>query len=288
MNLSPFNPIPEDTRRAALNIYSPSQPYMIIGEQVDSLLTELDYSNLKVSWMESLDTLALLSLVTVFQYAERLSDDQAALATGQRIDWKYALHIPLTYPGIAPKTLCMFRRWLYTTPSSSPVIQGMLERCSAMGLTVDSPYGLPDTAEVIEVNCLKNCLDREINLLLPAMEVLASEHPEWLKQIALPHWFSRYMASQRSLFLAFSREELLETIYSLERDIDHLVKAIRSHLDWNVRVYPEVHSLMQSAKEDRIPFRISSGDSQPHGFQLDCSACSYPQYMHHFVKLFVQ
>ena len=40
-----------------------------------------------------------LALVTIMQYAENLTDRQAADAVRGRIDWKYALGLELTDPG---------------------------------------------------------------------------------------------------------------------------------------------------------------------------------------------
>jgi hypothetical protein len=38
-----------------------------------------------------------MALVTVFQMLERIPDRLAAELVISRIDWKYALHFPLTY-----------------------------------------------------------------------------------------------------------------------------------------------------------------------------------------------
>ena len=50
-----------------------------------------------------------LALVTVLQFAEGLSDRQAADAVRGRIDWKYALGLELTDPGFDFSVLCEFR-----------------------------------------------------------------------------------------------------------------------------------------------------------------------------------
>jgi transposase len=41
----------------------------------------------------------ILAFVTVFQFMEKLPDRQAAEAVRIRLDWKYALRLPLTYAG---------------------------------------------------------------------------------------------------------------------------------------------------------------------------------------------
>lgn len=260
---------------------------MIIGDQDRAFLEQIDFTSLSAAWRESKDIVALLSLVTLFQYAERLSDGQAAQATSQRVDWKYALHLPLAYPGLAPSALCMFRQWVAGFPASESILQELIERCAELGLAMDGPHSLPDPFDLVEVNCLKNCLDLEINLMLPAIEVLAAEHPVWLKEVSLPHWVSRYTAPHRSLFQAFSREELLEMIFSLERDIDHLVKAIRSHPEWNLPQYPEIRPLLVSWKEEKLSNHRSSVAASAHHFRLDCSTCIYPQQAHLYSEVLI-
>jgi transposase len=58
-----------------------------------------------------------LALVSVMQFAERLSDRKAANAVRGRIDWKYALGLPLDDPGFDASVLCEFRARLLV-PSS--------------------------------------------------------------------------------------------------------------------------------------------------------------------------
>jgi transposase len=50
-----------------------------------------------------------LGLVTVMQFAEGLSDRQAAEAVRVRIDWKYARGLELSDPGFDYSVLCEFR-----------------------------------------------------------------------------------------------------------------------------------------------------------------------------------
>ena len=53
-----------------------------------------------------------LALVTVLQFAENLTDRQAADAVRARIDWKYALGLELTDPGFDHTVLTGFRQRL--------------------------------------------------------------------------------------------------------------------------------------------------------------------------------
>ncbi|MFE9139607.1 transposase [Streptomyces sp. NPDC007355] len=51
----------------------------------------------------------MLALVTVLQFAEDLTDQQAALMAVRAIDWKYALGMELTDPGFDFTVLAKFR-----------------------------------------------------------------------------------------------------------------------------------------------------------------------------------
>jgi transposase len=50
-----------------------------------------------------------LALVSVMQFAERLSNRKAADAVRGRIDWKYVLGLELGDPGFDASVLCEFR-----------------------------------------------------------------------------------------------------------------------------------------------------------------------------------
>lgn len=51
-------------------------------------------------------------MVTILQFAEGLTDRQAAEAVGSRIDWKYILGLEVTAPAIAHSSLSKLRQRL--------------------------------------------------------------------------------------------------------------------------------------------------------------------------------
>lgn len=55
---------------------------------------------------------ARLALVTIFQFAESLADRAAADGVRSRIDWKYALGLPLENPGFDATVLVESRQRL--------------------------------------------------------------------------------------------------------------------------------------------------------------------------------
>ena len=77
-----------------------------------------------------------LALVTVLQFAEGLSDRQAAHAVRGRIDWKYALGLELADPGFDFSILCEFRARLIAGGVEPTLLDAMLGRFRERGVFV--------------------------------------------------------------------------------------------------------------------------------------------------------
>lgn len=77
---------------------------------------------------------ACLALVTVMQFAEGLSDRQAANAVRGHIDWKYALGLELTDPGLDASVLSEFRTRLTAGQAEAQLFELMLKRFREAGL----------------------------------------------------------------------------------------------------------------------------------------------------------
>src|SRR4030095_16507198 len=69
---------------------------------------------------------AQLALITIMQFAEGLSDSQAADAVRARIDWKYALALTLTDPGFDASVLSDFRGRLLSGQAEALLFESML------------------------------------------------------------------------------------------------------------------------------------------------------------------
>jgi transposase len=65
---------------------------------------------------------------------ENLSDREAAAMVVSRIDWKYALHLPLDYAGFDHSVLSEFRGRLVAHEAEGRVFEALLEQLQAEGL----------------------------------------------------------------------------------------------------------------------------------------------------------
>jgi transposase len=74
-----------------------------------------------------------LALISVMQYMEGLTDEQAAEAVRLRIDWKYALGLELTDQGIDASVLSEFRTRLIANNAAERLFDVMLDLFRARG-----------------------------------------------------------------------------------------------------------------------------------------------------------
>ncbi|MBK8019846.1 MAG: transposase [Chloroflexi bacterium] len=72
-------------------------------------------------------------MVTIMQFAEGLTDRQAADAVRSRIDWKYLLGLPLEDEGFHYSVLSEFRSRLVTGHLEQQLLDVLLMACKAHG-----------------------------------------------------------------------------------------------------------------------------------------------------------
>jgi len=101
MSLQPkaLPPVPAETARVARAAFPKSNRYLILRDELGTLYQDETFAELFARRGQPAESPAVLALVTVLQFAENLSDRQAADAVRSRIDWKYLLGLELTDAG---------------------------------------------------------------------------------------------------------------------------------------------------------------------------------------------
>lgn len=124
-------PIPEDTNRLAQQLFPPHNVLRLIGEEYADLLHDNDFADLYSHTGQPALSPARLALVTVLQAREHCSDRIAVEMVRFRIDWKYALHLPLDYTGFDASVLCEFRQRLVEHEASRRLFDSSMRFCNA-------------------------------------------------------------------------------------------------------------------------------------------------------------
>ena len=126
MSLHPqeIPPVPAETIRVAQAAFPHGNTYILLRDEIGSIYEDVIFAPLFSKRGQPAEAPWRLALVSILQYAEGLSDRQAADAVRSRIDWKYALSLELTDPGFDSTVLSEFRPRLV----SGGVEQQLLER----------------------------------------------------------------------------------------------------------------------------------------------------------------
>ncbi|MGW1676306.1 IS1182 family transposase [Saccharopolyspora sp. NPDC002376] len=148
-----------------------------------------------------------LALVTVLQFAENLTDRQAAEAVRARIDWKYALGLELTDPGFDHTVLTGFRQRLIDHGLEEKVLDLLLARCSELGLVKAKGRQRTDSTHVLAAVRSVNRLEFLVETLRAALEALAAAAPDWLATHIDADWVARYGARADSYRLPAGQDK---------------------------------------------------------------------------------
>jgi len=175
--------VPEETQRVARAAFPRGNVYMRVADLLGSLYQDQQFAALFPTRGQPAEAPVRLALVTVLQFAEGLSDRQAADAVRSRIDWKYVLGLELTDSGFDHTVLSEFRARL---------VQGKAERLRERGLVKKRGRQRTDSTHILAAMRVLNRLERVGETLRATLNVLASAAPEWLKELAPAEWFDRY------------------------------------------------------------------------------------------------
>ncbi|SDS12077.1 Transposase [Actinoplanes derwentensis] len=136
----------------------------------------------------------VLALVSVLQYAEGLSDRQAADQVRARMDWKYLLGLELDDPGFDYTILGDFRARLIKHGLEEKVLEVILDHCSRLGLLRAGGRQRTDSTHVLAAVRTLNRMEFVGETLRAALEVLAKTAPQWLAPRIDADWAGRYGA----------------------------------------------------------------------------------------------
>jgi len=126
------------------------------------------------------------------QYAENLTDRQAADAVRARIDWKYALSLELTNPGFDYSVLSEFRSRLIEGEVEHLLLDEMLLHFREKGLLKARGKQRTDSTHILAAIRTLNRLELVAETIIHTLNILATVAPEWLKGWVPAEWFDRY------------------------------------------------------------------------------------------------
>jgi transposase len=187
-----FYIIPEQTIQVARAAFPKGNPYMQMRDALGPIYTNPDFAKLFPKTGQPAEAPAHLALISIMQFAEGLSDVQAADAVRARIDWKYALALELTDPGFDASVLCEFRKRLIAGTAELLLFETMLTLFRQQGLLKAKGRQRTDSTHVLAAIHVLNRLECVGETLRQALNRLAAVAPDWLQSWVPTTWFERY------------------------------------------------------------------------------------------------
>ncbi|HEY4694217.1 MAG TPA: hypothetical protein VIH16_12330 [Bellilinea sp.] len=269
---NPLHDIPSETTLAARNLYNVQHIYIRIGDQLDTILGRVDVELFDSTSRLNPTSLSRLALTSAFQLAEGLSDIQAAQSTYQRLDWKYALWLPVKHPGISEYELCRFRQSLYDSADGQRQFNILLAELRRVGLFPRSTAPLLDTQAALDRICQITRLYALDLAIKEALGMLVSFASPWLLEHVSPHWYERYSTQRVNPGKRFASEDLVNEANRLGTDIWHLLKALQLEdaKEWagksEIQTLSRLFNSQFSRKGDEVQW-------QP----INCADCTFHQ-----------
>jgi transposase len=184
--------IPEETKRIATDSFPKGNTYMRMRDELGTFFEDEQFASLFPSQGQPAESPWRLALICVMQFAENLSDRQAADAVRARIDWKYALSLEVNDSGFDFSVLSEFRTRLLDGGMEQELLDTMLTIFQEHGLLKQRGKQRTDSSHIVAAVRILNRLESVGETLRATLNSLAVAAPEWLAQIAHPDWFDRY------------------------------------------------------------------------------------------------
>ena len=228
MSLSPqaIDPVPEQTKAVAQAAFPNGNTYMKMRDEFGVFYDDELFSQMFPSCGQPALSPWRLALVTIMQYAENLTDRQAADAVRSRIDWKYALGLELTDCGFNFSVLSEFRSRLIGGEAESLLLSTMLEQFSERGLLSASGKQRTDATHVLAALHTLNRLELVSETLTHTLNQLATIVPDWLKAQVPVQWFDRYSRRLFECRLPKDKKKRIILAETISTDGHYLLAAI--------------------------------------------------------------
>ncbi len=234
MSLQPqaIPPIPEETIRVARAILPKGNIFTQMRDELGTFFRDEDFLDLFSEKGQPAESAWRLALVMVMQYAEGLTDRQAADAVRTRIDWKYALSLEITDPGFDFSVLSEFRSRLLANQAERRLFEVMLSQFRERGWIKERGKQRTDSTHVLAAVRAVNRLECVGETMRHALNILAEVAPDWLLEQMKPEWSKRYQSRFSDFRLPKSEKSRVELAEEIGADGRYLLEKVYTSTDY--------------------------------------------------------
>jgi transposase len=181
LKAEPIGPVPQETARLAKVVFPEGSTFIKMRDELGTLFQDELFAALFPKDGQPALAPWRLALVTLMQFAERLSDRQAAHAVRARLDWKYALGLELEERGFDFSVLSEFRSRLIEGQKEYVLFETMLTCCKQRGLITAGGRQRTDATHVLGAVRAINRVICVGETMRAALNSIAEVAPEWLR-----------------------------------------------------------------------------------------------------------
>lgn len=186
--------IPEETARVATACIPQGHPSLRRADALGPIFQDHDCAALCPTRGPPAAAPGRVALLSLLQFAEHLSDRQAAHAVRSRIDWHYLFGREVTAIGCDHTGLSAFRTRLGPHEAVTPLFEGFLRQLQALGLLTAHGRQRTESTHVLAAMSALNRLALVGEAMRAALHSLVEAAPAWLRGQRPPEWYTRYGA----------------------------------------------------------------------------------------------
>ena len=210
--------IPEETVRVARKAFRKLNLWIRLRDELGVLYPDSTFASLFSHRGQPAESPGRLALLTVVQFAEGLTDREAAEAVRSRIDLKYLLGLDLSDPGFDSSILSEFRQRLVDGSAENHLLDDLLQRLKAKGALKAHRQQRSDSTHVLDSVRTLNRLELLGETLRHALNTLAGIVPAWLPSHVPAVWFDRYGERFQATRLPKSEKERMQLAETMGQD----------------------------------------------------------------------
>lgn len=166
--------------------------YRVIGDHLGDILRDEQFAQMYESTGRKAVSPSLLAMVTIFQFQESLPDREATQMVLTRLDWKYALHLSLDYPGFHYSDLCYFRQRLLEHHRDALVFEAILAKVKELGFIKKRGKQRTDSLAVIGAVRQLSRLELVTETLRLVVRALEGADRVWAEEVLPASFRERY------------------------------------------------------------------------------------------------
>ena len=184
--------VPELTAKIAQASFPKGNKYIKMRDELGTIYKDEQFVDLYPQVGQSAIPPWRLALVTIVQFAEQLTDRDAAEAVRSRIDLKYLLGLELDDAGFDFSVLSEFRSRLLTGEAEERLLAAMLDKFTDKKWLKAGGKQRTDSTHIVAAVRNLNQLELVGETLQHTLNIIAQIDPIWLKNRVSADWYEQY------------------------------------------------------------------------------------------------